>query len=258
MSFSPQLFWSNINAKEGLARPNRFEVILPIPKYVNSFISNSFIETLINLPNTLISDITSIVTPQSTDPQQITDNLSISRYLSLQCESAQLPGRTLDTADVKVYGPTFKVPYQTRFDDGMQFSFLCTNEFYERKLFDRWMECIMPLDTNNLRYPKSDKSRYMTNPKIIQYDEFIQQIYAVELIDAFPIGIASQPLSWGDDVFHRLSVNFAYQKYRVVYQGNYDLVAAATALFGIRFSQYVNQGLTDLSSPLGTLFSRLL
>jgi len=30
MAFSPNEFLSNINAKEGLARPARFEVVLPI------------------------------------------------------------------------------------------------------------------------------------------------------------------------------------------------------------------------------------
>ena len=38
MSFSPQLFLSNIKAKDGLARPSRYEVILPIPKYIGDFI----------------------------------------------------------------------------------------------------------------------------------------------------------------------------------------------------------------------------
>jgi hypothetical protein len=72
----------------------------------------------------------------------------------------------------------------------------------------------------------------MTNIKIIQYDDFIKQIHAIELIDAFPIGIAPQQLSWSEDGFHRLTIQFAYQKYRTIYDGSYDLGAAATALFG--------------------------
>jgi hypothetical protein len=109
---------------------------------------------------------------------------------------------------------------------------LCTNDFYERKLFDRWIEAIMPTDTNNLRFAKDQDSRYLTNIKIIQYDDFIKQIYAVELIDAFPVSIAAQPLSWSDDNFHRLSVQFAYQKYRTIYEGTYDLKEAAASIFG--------------------------
>ena len=241
MAFSPQSFLANVNAKEGFAKPNRFEVILPIPQYINQSVGNSFIEKLINLPNTIVADITQAIRDTTDEPQSRSDNASLSRYLALQCESAELPGKSLITADVKVYGPTYKVPYQTQYNE-TSLTFLCTNEFYERKLFDRWLEAIHPSDTNNLRFPKGAESRYMTNIKIIQYDDFIKQIYAVELIDAFPIGVASQALSWSDDAFHRLSIQFAYQKYRVIYDGNYDLGAAASALFGAGISRILPLG----------------
>jgi hypothetical protein len=237
MSFSPNLFLSNIRAKDGLAKPSRFEVVLPIPPYINQFVGNSVIEKILNFPNSIFSDVSQAINNalgrggQQTNDYSRTSNASLSRYLALQCEAAELPGKTLATADVKIYGPIFKVPYQTQYTD-TTLTFLCTNEFYERKLFDRWMEAIHPSDTNNLRFPKSSSSRYMTNIKIIQYDEFIKQIFAVELIDAFPIGVAPQTLSWSEDGFHRLSIQFAYQRYKVIYDGNYNLGAAATALFG--------------------------
>ena len=237
MSFSPNLFLSNVRAKDGLAKPSRFEVILPIPPYIGSMVGNSIIEKILNLPNSVFSDVSDAIgsvfgRQGQQDEYSKTSNSSLSRYLALQCESAELPGKTLQTADVKIYGPTFKVPYQTQYTE-TTFTFLCTNEFYERKLFDRWMEAINPSDTNNLRFPKGETTRYMSNIKIIQYDEFIRQIYAVELIDAFPIGIASQALNWSEDGFHRLSIQFAYQRYRTIYEGTYDLAAAASALFGV-------------------------
>jgi hypothetical protein len=105
----------------------------------------------------------------------------LSRYLALQCEAAELPGKTLLTADAKIYGPTFKVPYNSQYGD-TTLTFLCTNDFSERKLFDRWIDAINPSDTNNLRFPKGQSSRYMTNIKIIQYDDFIKQIFAIELM----------------------------------------------------------------------------
>jgi hypothetical protein len=236
MSFSPNLFLSNVRAKDGLAKPSRFEVVLPIPSYINSFIGNSILEKILNFPNSIFSDVSTAINSAfgrqgERDEQSKTSNSSMSRYLALQCESAELPGKTFQTADVKIYGPTFKVPYQTMYGD-TTLTFLCTNEFYERKLFERWMEAIHPTDTNNMRFAKGAQSRYMTNIKIIQYDDFIKQIHAVEMIDAFPIGIASQALNWGEDGFHRLSIQFAYQKYRTVYDGSYDVGAAASALFG--------------------------
>jgi hypothetical protein len=225
MSFSPNLFLSNIRGKDGLAKPCRFEVILPIPPYVNQFIGNSIIEKILNLPNSVFNDVSDAIGSAfgaggAADEYSKTSNSSMSRYLALQCENAELPGRTTATADVKIYGPSFKVPYQTQYGD-TSLTFLCTNDFFERKLFERWMECIHPSDTNNVRYAKGAKSRYLTNIKIIQYDEFIKQIFAVELLDAFPIGIAAQPLNWSEEGFHRLSIQFAYQKYRPIYTGTY-------------------------------------
>lgn len=257
MAFSPETFLSNIKAKDGLARPAKFEVILPIPKYINDFIETSLLEKIFNLPNVLIADITTAVNDllgkKQDSVQATTSNPSMSRYLALQCETAELPGKTLMTMDGKVYGPTFKVPYYTQYED-MQMTFLCTNEFYERKLFERWIEAINPTDTYNMRYAKDDETRYLTNIKVVQYDDFIKKIFVVELIDAFPIGIAAQPLSWQDDNFHRLNVRFAYTKYRVIYEGSYDLVAAAAEYFGAKgsrlFDNTVNAGVSNILNKI--------
>ena len=259
MSFSPQLFLSNIKAKDGLARPSRFEVILPIPTYINNYVENSLVEKILNLPNSLFADITDVVNnvfSNDTNPQSKTSNPSISRYLALQCESAELPGKTLMTADAKIYGPMFKVPYNAQFGD-TNLTFLCTNDFYERKLFERWMECIAPNDTHNLRYPRGDKTRYLTNIKIVQYDDFIKKIFVVELIDAFPIGISPQALSWTEDNFHRLTISFAYQKYRVVYDGEYNLTEAATALFGVKAASLFDKAGQGVMDTIGNAVRKI-
>jgi hypothetical protein len=241
MSFTPTLFLSNIKAKDGLARPNRFKMILPIPEYINKLIDTNTLEQLLNLPNTLVTDVTDLINrPVNENPLNRSSRTSITRYLSLQCDSAELPGKTLQTADVKIYGPTFKVPYQKQFGD-INLGFICTNDFYERKLFDTWINSIMNPVTNNLRFPKDDETRYMTNIQILQYDDFIKQIYAVKLIDAYPIGVASQPLAWSDDGFHRLTVQFAYQTYQPVYEGYYDLGEAAASYFGAKSTKLFDQ-----------------
>ena len=230
MSFSPNLFLSHMKSKDGPAKPSRFEVVIPIPDYINKFVPNNIIENLLNLPNAIFGTVSEAI-GSVTGQAPVGSNATLSRYLALQCESAELPGRTILTQDAKVYGPTYKVPYQSQYNE-ITLTFLCTNEFWERKLFDRWLEAIMPSDTNNLRFPKGSQT-YMTPIKVIQYDDFIKQIYAVELIDAFPIGVSAQPLSWSEDGFHRLSVQFAYQRYKPVYTGSYDIAAAAAALFGV-------------------------
>jgi len=241
MSFSPNLFLSNIRGKDGLARPNRYEVILPIPAYIGNFVTNSVIEKILNLPNSAFSEITEAIgnaIGQKNDSQK-SANPGLSRYLALQCETAELPGKTIQTEEVKIYGPTYKVPYQTQYSE-MSLTFLCTNEFYERKLFDKWLEAIMPTDTNNLRFPKGQNSRYLTKITVTQFDDIVKQIYAVNLIDAFPIGIAAQPLNWSEEGFHRLTVQFAYQRFETIYEGKYDLGATAAAIFGTGASRLLS------------------
>jgi hypothetical protein len=230
MSFSPNLFLSHMRSKDGPAKPSRFEVVIPIPAYINQFVPNNIIENLLNLPNAIFGTVSEAI-GSAFGQSPVGSNATLSRYLALQCETAELPGRTLMTQEAKVYGPTYKVPYQSQYNE-MTLTFLCTNEFWERKLFDRWIEAIHPSDTNNMRFPKGPQT-YMTPIKVIQYDDFIKQIYAVELVDAFPIGISAQQLSWSEDSFHRLSVQFAYQRYKPVYTGSYDIAAAAAALFGV-------------------------
>jgi len=256
MSFSPNIFLSNIKNKDGLARPNRFEAIIPIPEYINKFVGNSILERILNFPATVFDTvetaITSVVGNVPQDENAKSSNPSITRYLSLQCETTEFPGKTLNTADVKIYGPTFKVPYQAQFGD-ISLSFLCTNEFYERKLFERWMEAIMPMDTNNLRFAKDEETRYMTNIKIIQYDDFIKKIFVVELIDAFPTSISNQSLSWADDGFHRLGVQFSYQKYRVVYEGSYNLAQAASTIFGSAAAKLFDKTGRSISDSVGRI-----
>ena len=228
-----------MRSKDGPAKPSRFEVILPIPAYINQFVPNNIIENLLNLPNAIFGTVTETI-GSLIGNAPVGSNATLSRYLALQCESAELPGKTLQTQEVKIYGPSFKVPYQTQYNE-ITLTFLSTNDFWERKLFDRWIEAIHPSDTNNMRYAKGPQT-YMTPIKIIQYDDFIKQIYAVELIDAFPIGVAAQPLSWGEDGFHRVSVQFAYQRYKPVYTGSYDLAAAAAALFGVGLNKILPFG----------------
>lgn len=261
MAFQPNQFLSNIKAKGGLAKPCRFQVVLPIPTYINSFVGQSILEKLTNLPATLTAELQDIFNTGVRDSQSTTANPSLSRYLGLQCESAELPGKTLVTADAKVYGPTYKVPYQTQYNE-TTLTFVCTNDFYERKLFDRWLESIMPTDTNNLRFAKGNSTRYMTNIKVLQYDDFVKQIYAVEMIDAFPIGVSSQPLSWSEDGFHRVSVQFSYQRYRTIYDSTINIADQVAekigGSLGERLLKPINQIDQAITQKVGNIATRVL
>ena len=53
MAFSPNSFLANVRGKDGLAKPCRFEVILPVPAAVTSGTGNGIIEKILNFPNSI-------------------------------------------------------------------------------------------------------------------------------------------------------------------------------------------------------------
>jgi len=254
MTFTVNSFYAHMKAMGGIAKPSRFEVLLPIPPYINNFISSTLYSQIANIPNTFFTEVISSLTGGDKDNAK---GATYSRYLALQCDSAELPGKTLQTADVKIYGPTFKLPYMTQYQD-ITLSFISTGDFWERKLFDKWINSIIPNDTHNLRYQKEESTRYTTKITVMQYDELITQIYALELIDAFPIGIASQPLSWSEDGAHKVSVQFAYSKYIPIYDSKTDLGKAGeegiTALLEGIVQRNLGQGVSNI---LGSVTSRI-
>jgi len=261
MSFSPNLFLSNIAAKGGPAKPSRFEVVIPIPILVGKRVSASDASKLLDLSNTLSTATEGFVNNllnNSKSDDSITTNVEASRFLALQCEATELPGKAFTTTDVKIYGPTFKVPNQVAYSD-ISLTFICTNEFNERKLFDVWMEAIMSPVTNNFRFPKAKNGggNYLTQMKIIQYDDFVKQIYAVELMDAFPVSITAQPVSWGDDGVHKLTVQFSYHKYRTIYEGKYDEAKIVSALTGSAFANLTRDTQKGITNALGGITSKI-
>ena len=187
-------FISNIERRNGLVKNNRFKVNMDIPAVIG-----------------------------------VDSSPRASRALSLLCESTALPGKVLNTTPVKVYGPTYEIPYQKQYDT-IDFNFLCTNNGNERRIFDTWIEYIMPSQTNNMRFPRGTNGLggegYLTQIYIEQYNDYSvseakgleetdngEVLKRIHLVDAFPKQYTAQALNWGDDGFLRLSVQFSYRRF---------------------------------------------
>jgi hypothetical protein len=170
--------------KEELAKPSRFRVRL-VPLSVNPLLSR------------ILDDKT----------------------LTFRCESASLPGRSIATADHRIYGPTEKYPYQSIYDD-INLTFICTDSMLEKKFFDQWLEIINPQNNWNMNYKKN----YEMNVQIEQYDNADKVTYAIELVHAFPLNVNELGLDWSStDSYHKLSVSFAYTYWRKIKDSNgYD------------------------------------
>lgn len=162
-----QEFLSSFN--DDLARPSRFDVKINVP--------------------ILLADIVD------------------SQTLSLRCENAVLPGRTIATTDLKIYGPAEKIPYQTSYED-VTLTFIVTGAMIEKTMFGAWLDYINPIDTWNFEF----KNNYVADIQITQYDILDNEIHTVQLVEAFPIAMNQLDLDWSNDnAYHKLSVTFAYR-----------------------------------------------
>ena len=98
-----------------LARPNKFQVNIPVPLTLIPYVSNA-------------------------------------KNLVYRCENANLPGRTFATLEQKIgSNPVEKYPYMTTYND-MSLTFIVDDDMSQRVFFDAWLNYINPQYNNNFRY----------------------------------------------------------------------------------------------------------
>lgn len=134
--------------------------------------------------------------------------------LSYLVEGAEMPGRGYMNADVRYYGPSFKLPFQTQYED-VTFTFLCRSESFERQFFDDWMEIINPTNSFDFSY----RDQYRCEIQVYQLTEYDRgdnnpdATYQFTLHNAWPTLVNPQPVTWADDNIQRLAVMFTYTKW---------------------------------------------
>lgn len=129
--------------------------------------------------------------------------------LSFQTMGSSIPGTTFEVATYKAYGPNKPIPTRRNYETA-QFVIYCTNTFYEKPLFDAWMELINPRAAG---WDFAYKDDYTVDMNVIQLDQTNKIVYTAQYQNAFPIAVEPMPLSWESDDIHTLSVIFAYDKY---------------------------------------------
>lgn len=137
---------------------------------------------------------------------------SICRDLTYLCEVAEMPGRGFMNIDIRYYGPSHKLPFQTTYED-MNLTFLCRAESMEREFFDDWMMAINPINSFDFNY----RDQYRAELDIFQFADYSEENsgsptakYFMTIHNAYPLLVNAQPMTWSDDQFQRLIVSFTY------------------------------------------------
>lgn len=162
------------------------------------------------------------VTLVNTSGEKFSD---INKLLGLRCETTELPGRQLISNDSRTYGPTYKTPYQSLYQE-VTVNFLETGNFIIRDFFETWMNSIFNSKNNLLAYPDS----YRFDTILTQYDvsdgsrprsvkepetpqASLRTIAVWTLYKTFPTAVNQMPVSWSEDGLHRVTVTLAFEWY---------------------------------------------
>lgn len=143
----------------------------------------------------------------------------LERDMMFRCDSAELPGRTITSAEYRIYGPIQKIPYGSLVGDS-NLTFLLSEDLREKEYFDQWQSKIAGINTFGQGRSKYNVDYYDTitgQILIRQYGEAGQLSSVHTLLEAYPLSIGPVAMSWGDDAFAKLTITFAFRDYKVVY-----------------------------------------
>jgi len=126
------------------------------------------------------------------------------------CESASLPGRAISTNEHTTTKHATKTPY-TFINDDITLTFLVTNDFYIKNLFEKWMKHVINDEDGKIYY----KSQYASDMTITILSLDGKMVHKVQLEKAFPIAFTAMDLSnASESQIMRFTVTMTYDNFK--------------------------------------------
>lgn len=183
---------SAIGKHGGVAHPNRFAVYMHPPQ-----------ASLLNL------DVQGALINAISGTFKASNLINDPRDMALLCESCNFPGRQITTLDYQSIRQSIKMPYGY-FNDEVTFTFLLTNDFYIKKIFEKWAGSVIDFDKYRVRY----QNEYTTDVVIQQLNKENLPIYGVRLKKAYPITMNSIPLdNTAENAIQKMTVTMAFEDF---------------------------------------------
>lgn len=223
--------------QNGVARSNRFQVIIPLPPLVAQSTAN------IMQPRTSTSLGTDSINIGNSYPGSGAND--ISRSLELMAESVPIPGKTINTTDIRYNGDFYKLPSTMTYSE-VSMVFRLSRNLSEKNVIDQWMNVIYNPTTHELAY----LNEFGANILINQLSPSDQIMHAVKLRDAFPVSTDTLSMSnESENEIMKLTVGFVYRKWeRVGENESSDVLNGTSAI-----ADSVATGSVDGLSPISNL-----
>lgn len=160
--------------KNELARPNRFDVSIPVPLTLLQYVKYA-------------------------------------RAMNYRCEIAQLPGRSLATTEQKFgSNPVEKHPYLTTYND-IDLTFIVDSDMSQKLFMDAWLELINPSYNYNFRYKEDYVTTLTINQYDVSnqltYSVSLYDAYPIS-VNQLDLDWSQ------NDAYHKLTVTFAYTSWK--------------------------------------------
>jgi len=200
-------FQSKMAEGEGFARPNRFMVDFILPRGLNEQASNEAGADQFTFQEEV---------QRSTLPGQLQAETELQRGLRAFCFSAELPGRNVDTAPLKTYGPKREIVYGHSYSQEITLSFYADKFLRQRSFFELWQNSAMDLATNNVHfYDEYTGAIRIYALGAFSGDAFRDRIaYGVHLYECYPKTITAVPLNYGtQNEIMQISISFYYRNW---------------------------------------------
>lgn len=180
---------STIGKRGGVAKQNRFQVIFTPPQgsllsgdgIIGALISGGGLKSMVNDP----------------------------RDISMLCENVTIPGRQITTLDYTAEKQAVKIPYSFINED-VTCTFLLTNDYYIKTMFDNWMEQVF----DDKKFTARFKKDFTSDVVIQQLNSKDVPVYGVRLENAFPTTVAGITLdNNSESAVQKMTVTFSYDNY---------------------------------------------
>jgi hypothetical protein len=157
----------------GMARANRYSIIITTP--------NSILEHVNDLPKILMF-----------------------------CDSINLPGLNINTAQIRTFGEMREMPYEFNYDP-IQVSFYVDGEMLVKDFFDRWINSIQRGETRSLNY----YTHYIC-PQMQIFVEDLEDIktYQVELYEVYPKTVSAIQMGYDQKDIMKVQITLMYKYWK--------------------------------------------
>ena len=172
------------------------------------------IKTLLNHHGGIAYNDKYMVTLNKPPGFDLPGGIQIREHLTMLCDTATLPTKSLATFEKTIYGPVKAMPYRMTFTEASM-SFIMTDSMREKKYFDAWQNRIIDQKTGNVGF-FNDYVCDITIQKFSRSASGFEDTptYAVKLLDAWPSIVSEIQLSHsGGTEAMKLPVTFQFKKW---------------------------------------------